>query len=114
MSKESTNNLIVKLVLEQILADYLRSVEDVSRYHNIRCCKRTRTWSLSCAPFFDNQASLERVVAPLRKSVEEPTIGFNSIQSTPPSKHVRYFGDYELLERNRSRWKWEWCIKLAN
>jgi eukaryotic-like serine/threonine-protein kinase len=81
--------------LEQVLAEYLRSVESGAALDRQALVNKHPDLADDLRSFFANRDALDRVADPLKAFAFEPTMGTDS--STDDSPRVRYVGDYELL-----------------
>ncbi len=85
--------------LKNVLADYLRSVEQGQPLDQEQLVQQHAHLADELRSFFANRSELERVAQPLRRAADESTVGM--AQRSPDGavgSHVRYFGDYELLD----------------
>jgi WD40 repeat protein/tRNA A-37 threonylcarbamoyl transferase component Bud32 len=85
--------------LEQVLADYLHSVENGSPLDQSTLFAAHPDLADDLREFFRNRESIDRITEPLKAAVDAPTVlRPTDIGLEPAGATVRYFGDYELLE----------------
>ncbi|MBI3861933.1 MAG: serine/threonine protein kinase, partial [Planctomycetia bacterium] len=85
--------------LEQILADYLHSVERGAPLDRHSLLAANPEFADDLQSFFRNHDSIGRLAEPLKAAVDAPTLlGMSDAVSAGAGQMIRYFGDYELLE----------------
>lgn len=85
--------------LDQVLADYLHSVEAGTPIDADELMRQNPDLADELQSFFANRAAMERLAAPLQQGSElDPTIGMINFEAKGELPRVRYFGDYELIE----------------
>ena len=90
--------------VNQIIAAYLKSIEEGTRPIAKSCWRSTRTWPPSWPAFFADQDRFQQAAAPLRaprralRAATRRPMDFAASPSPGPGARIRYFGDYELLE----------------
>jgi len=89
--------------VNQIIAAYLKSVEDGSPLDRRGLLAQHPDLAEELTAFFADRDRFQRVAGPLQAAaelfgVDAPTLDQPSARSTGPGTKVRYFGDYELLE----------------
>src|SRR5262245_44756198 len=84
--------------LEEVLANYLRSVEAGRPLNELTLLDQYPDLADDLRSFFANRQALDRIARPLARqsAFDEPTIGPETASADP--NRVRYFGDYELLD----------------
>jgi serine/threonine protein kinase/WD40 repeat protein len=100
MSETSTRKTADRQVrLEQILAEYLHSVENGQPLDRQALIAAHSDLADDLQSFFRNRDSMDRLAEPLKAAIDAPTL-LSSSEAGPsqPGMTVRYFGDYELLE----------------
>lgn len=83
--------------LERVLAEYLRAVEAGSPPDQQAFIAQHPDLADELRSYFANRTAVERLVAPLKGSADEPTVGLDASAPATSPPLVRYFGDYELL-----------------
>src|SRR5690242_9126264 len=96
MSHSSANRVERELRLEQVLADYVRSVDAGVPLDRDQLIAEHPDLADDLQSFFQNRSAVEQLAKPLAAAAEMPTIGLDGA-ATPNPNVVRYFGDYELL-----------------
>ena len=84
--------------LEQVLAEYVRSVESGRPLDREQLLAEHPDLAADLESFFRNRAAVEKIAAPLIAAAEAPTLGLAAGDTASGGPTVRYFGDYELLE----------------
>jgi len=84
--------------LEQVLAEYVRSVEAGQPPDCDQLLAQHPDLAADLKSFFRNRAAVERLAIPLRAAAEMPTLGLAGGEAASGGPTVRYFGDYELLD----------------
>ncbi|MFO0871938.1 MAG: serine/threonine-protein kinase [Pirellulales bacterium] len=84
--------------VEQVLADYLHAADAGAPIDQRRLIELHPDLADELRSFFANRAAMERLVEPLRPTVDTPTLAVDATTSARPGAKVRYFGDYEVLE----------------
>src|SRR5262245_49144248 len=93
--------------LEAILVAYLEAAERSQPPSRQMLLEQYPDFAADLTEFLDNQKQVERLAGPLRLVVEAarlslarmPTRGAEAVIPVEAHRTVRYFGDYELLER---------------
>ena len=85
--------------LEQVLADYLHSVENGQPLDRSALVEAHPNLADDLQSFFRNHDSIGRLAEPLKAAADAPTIlGMSELIPSQSGMTVRYFGDYELLD----------------
>ncbi|MBI3862625.1 MAG: serine/threonine protein kinase, partial [Planctomycetia bacterium] len=85
--------------LEQILADYLHSVERGDPLDRQSLLAAHPDLAADLTSFFRNHDAIGRLAEPLNAAVDAPTLlGMSDTHSAQAGQTIRYFGDYELLD----------------
>jgi WD40 repeat protein/tRNA A-37 threonylcarbamoyl transferase component Bud32 len=87
MSDESTVFFDPNMSLDEVIAAYLRAVKGGAEPDRKELLARYPAHAAELAEFFADRDRFEAVAGPIRAAL-----------APPPGTHVRYFGDYELLE----------------
>jgi eukaryotic-like serine/threonine-protein kinase len=98
MNHESNPLASREVRLEQILAEYLRSVETGKELDRATLLKQHPDLAADLESFFRNRDSLQRLAAPLQSSyIDTPTLDSSPARPKALGTKLRYFGDYEIL-----------------
>ena len=84
--------------LDQVLAEYLRSVEAGAPLDRQTLVDKHPDLAEDLRSFFANRDALEHVARPLAGQVRFDELTVGPGESTDSSRRVRYFGEYELME----------------
>jgi serine/threonine-protein kinase len=86
--------------VNQVIADYLKSVEEGQPLDRQELLARHPDLAAELAAFFADRDRFEQAAAPLRAEAAdgEPTLDGTTSAPSGPGTTVRYFGDYELLD----------------
>ncbi len=82
---------------EQVLAEYLRSVEAGQPLDRAQLLSQHPDLADDLRSFFRNRSAVEKLAAPLVEAAETPTLGLTGGETASDGLKIRYFGDYELL-----------------
>jgi hypothetical protein len=89
--------------VNQVIAEYLKSVEDGKPVDRQELLARHSDLAAELAAFFADRDRFEQAAQPLRAGVDMPTEASFAPRPTGPGTTVRYFGDYELLGGQRGQ-----------
>src|SRR5438105_12956865 len=96
MTQSSTGRSERDQRLEQVLAEYVRSVDAGQPLARETLLAEHPDLADDLRSFFRNRSAVEKLAEPLAAAAEMATIGLDAA-TTPDPNVVRYFGDYELL-----------------
>ena len=82
--------------LEQVLADYLHSVEAGEPLDRQQLLHQHPDLADDLRSFFRNRDAMQRLAEPVQE--QAPTIGLDAEHTDGARNRIRYFGDYELVE----------------
>ena len=105
MATESANPAGREQVLDEVLTAYLKAVDAGQPPDRDALLRQHPEFASDLAAFFADQDAVAQLaqgmaepVAPALPAGETPTLAPGEAAAPAPGTHLRYFGDYELLE----------------